>query len=84
VEDDTDFVFRQKVLGDDGSVRRGVVMVNQPGLFPPKFGAPFSKIFTQSPQNVAVDPGIHSLACLDQCFALPQLLYRWRHQSGIF
>jgi hypothetical protein len=20
----------------------------------------------------------------DRCFALPQLLYRWRHQSGIF
>jgi hypothetical protein len=28
--------------------------------------------------------GIHSLACWDQCFARPQLLYRWRHQSGIF
>jgi hypothetical protein len=24
------------------------------------------------------------LACWDRCFALPQLLYRWRHQSVIF
>jgi hypothetical protein len=24
------------------------------------------------------------VACWDRCFALPQLLYRWRHQSGIF
>jgi hypothetical protein len=36
--DDNNFVFRQKLLGDDGSVRRGVVMVKQPGLVSPKFG----------------------------------------------
>jgi hypothetical protein len=24
------------------------------------------------------------LSCWDRCFALPQLLYRWRHQSRIF
>jgi hypothetical protein len=29
-------VFRQKLLGEDGRVRRGVVMVKQPGLFSPK------------------------------------------------
>jgi hypothetical protein len=34
--------------------------------------------------KVAIEHGIHSLACWDRCFALPQLLYRWRHQSGIF
>jgi hypothetical protein len=77
-------VFRQKLLGEDGSVRRGVVMVKQPGLFSPKFDATSSHVFTQSPQNVAVEPGIHSLACWDRCFTLPQLLYRWRHQFGIF
>jgi hypothetical protein len=32
-------IFRQKLLGEDGSVRRVVVMVKQPGLFSPKFGA---------------------------------------------
>jgi hypothetical protein len=32
-------LFRQKLLDEDGSVRRGVVMVKQPGLFSPKFGA---------------------------------------------
>jgi hypothetical protein len=39
VGDDSHFLFRQKLLGEDGSVRRGVVMVKQPGLFPPKFMA---------------------------------------------
>jgi hypothetical protein len=71
-------------VGDDGSVRRGVVMVKQPGPFSPEFGATSSHVFTQSPQNVAVEPGINNLACWDRCFALPQLLYRWRHQCGIF
>jgi hypothetical protein len=82
--DENHFVFRQKLLGEDGSVTRSVVMVKQPGLFSPKLGATSSHVFTQSPQNVAVEHGIHSLACCDRCFALPQLLYRWRHQSGIF
>jgi hypothetical protein len=27
---------------------------------------------------------IHILACWDRCFALPHLLYIWRHHSGIF
>jgi hypothetical protein len=47
-------------------------------------GATSSRVSTQSTQNVAVEPGIHSLACWDRCLALPQLLYRWRNQSGIF
>ena len=34
--DNSNFVFRQKLVGEDGSVRRGVVMVKQPGLFSPK------------------------------------------------
>jgi hypothetical protein len=82
VGDDNHLLFRQKLLGEDGSVRRGVVITKQPSLFSLKFGATSSHIFTQSPQNVAVEPGIHSLACWDWCFALPQLLYRWRYQSG--
>jgi hypothetical protein len=40
----------QKLLGEEGSVRRGVVMVKQSGLFLPKFGATSSHVFTQSPQ----------------------------------
>jgi hypothetical protein len=78
------FVLRQKLLGEKGSVRRGVVMVKQPGLLSPKFGATSSHVFTQSPQNVALEPGIHSLACWDKLFVLPQLLYRWQHQFRIF
>jgi hypothetical protein len=77
-------VFHQKLPGKNGSVRRGVVMVKQPGLFSPKFKPTSSHVFMQSPQNIAVEPGIHSLACWDQFFALPQLLYRWWQQSGIF
>jgi hypothetical protein len=79
VGDDSYFVFRQKLLGEDGSERRGVVMVKQPGLFSPKFGAASSHVLTQLQQNIAVEPGILSLACLDRCFALPQLQYKWRH-----
>jgi hypothetical protein len=45
-------------------------MVKQPGLFSPKFGATSSRVFMQLPQNFAVEPGIHSLACWDRCFAL--------------
>jgi hypothetical protein len=84
VGDDGHFVFRQKLLCEDESVRRSVVMVKQPGLFSLKFRATFTHVFTQSPQNIAVEPGIHSLACWDRCFALSQQLYRWRHQYGIF
>jgi hypothetical protein len=79
--DDSHFVFRQKLLVEDGSVGRGGVRVKQSGLFSPKFGETSSHVFTQSPQNVAVEPGIHSLACWDKLFALPQLLYEniWRN-----
>jgi hypothetical protein len=35
VGDGSHFVFCQKLLGEDGSVRLGVVMVKQPGLFSP-------------------------------------------------
>jgi hypothetical protein len=31
-------IFRQKLLGEDGSVRRSVVVVKEPGFFSPKFG----------------------------------------------
>jgi hypothetical protein len=38
--DNSNFVFFcQKLVGEDGSVRRGVVMVKQPGLFSPKLEA---------------------------------------------
>jgi hypothetical protein len=70
---DNHVVFRQKLKGEDGSVRRGVVMVNQPGHSKvlAKFGATSSHVFMQSQKNVSVEPGIHSLARWDPCFALP-------------
>ena len=77
-------VLYQKLVGEDGSVRQGVVMVKQPDLFSPQLGAMSSHVFTQPPQNSAVEPRIHSLACWDKFFVLPQLPYRWQHQSGIF
>jgi hypothetical protein len=83
VGDDSHFVFRQKLLGENGSVRRDVVMVKQPDLFSSKYGATTLHVFTQSPQNFVLEPAIHSLACWNWCFALPLLLYRWRHQLGI-
>jgi len=68
VGDNSNFVFRQKLVGEDSSVRRCVVMVTQPGLFSPKLGTMSSQFFTQSPQNFAVEPGIHSLVCWDKFF----------------
>jgi hypothetical protein len=56
------FLFHQKHLGEDGSVRQGVVMVKQSGLFSPNFRVMSSHVSMQSPQNVEV-PGIHSVAC---------------------
>ena len=64
----SNFGFCQKLVGEDGSVRRGVVMVKQPGLFSPKLGAMSSHVFMQLPQNFALEPGIHSLACWDKFF----------------
>jgi hypothetical protein len=52
VENDRHVVFRQKLLGEDGSARRGVVMLKQPGLFSPKFGATSSHVFKQSLPNL--------------------------------
>jgi len=66
--DDSNIVFRQKPMGEDGSVRRGFFMVKQAGVFSPKFMSTSSHVFTQSPQNFAVEPGIHSLACWDKFF----------------
>jgi hypothetical protein len=55
VGDDSHFVFRQKLLGEDRSVRRGIVIVKQPGLFSLKFGATSSHVFKQSPQKFATE-----------------------------
>jgi hypothetical protein len=45
------FVFRDKLLNENGSVRRGVVMVKQPGSFSPNFGVTSSHVITQLPQK---------------------------------
>ena len=66
--DDSNFAFHKNLLREDGSVSWGIVMVKQPGLFSPKFGAKSSHLFTQSPQNVTVEPRVHSLACWDKFF----------------
>ena len=75
---DSHIIFPQKLLGEDGSVRRGFVMVKQPGLFLPEFGATSLHVFTQSPQKVAVEPRIHSLACLDKFFVHNPLDFKER------
>ena len=80
-------------MGEDGSVRRGVVRMKQPGLFPPKLGAMSSHVFTQLLQNFAIEPGIHSLACRDKFFVHNPLAVKESddhalkiafHQSGHF
>jgi hypothetical protein len=41
-------------------------MVNQSGLFSPKFRATSLHVLMQSPQNIPVEPRIRSLACWDK------------------
>jgi hypothetical protein len=48
VGDDSHLVFHQKLLSEDVSVRKGVVMVNYQGIFSPKFGASSSHVLTQA------------------------------------
>jgi hypothetical protein len=55
-------------LGKKGSVRRCVVVTQQPVLLSPKFGAKSSHIFTQSPSNVTVVYEIDCLVCQDEFF----------------
>jgi hypothetical protein len=50
VGDDNYVIFgKKKIPGEKGSVRRCVVMMQQPVPLSPKFGAKSSHIFTQSP-----------------------------------
>ena len=91
--DNSNFVFRQKLVGEDGSVRRCVFVVKHPGLFSPKLGTISSHFVTQSPQNIAIEPGIHSLAFWDKFFTHNSLDVRESddnaleiafHLSGLF
>jgi hypothetical protein len=54
VGDNNLFVLLQKLVGENGILRRGIVMVKLPGLFSPKFVAICPQFFTHWPQNVAV------------------------------
>ena len=63
------------------------------GLFSPQLGAMSSHFFPQSPQNFAVEPGIHSSACWDRFFVQNPLYVKESddhaleiafHLSGLF
>jgi hypothetical protein len=79
VGDDSLYVFRKKLLGETerfrGEASRSVFTKVRGDVFA-RFHAVAAK--------VAVEPGNHSLACGDKLFVLPQLLYKWRHKSGMF
>jgi hypothetical protein len=60
--------FSQKFPGEKGSVRRCVVVMQQPVLLSPKFGSKFSHIFTHSLYNVTVVCVINCLAYQDELF----------------
>jgi hypothetical protein len=47
VGEDSHVAFGNKFPGENRSVRECVVMMQQPVLLPPKFGAKFSHIFKQ-------------------------------------
>ena len=63
--DNSNFVFRQKLVGEDGSVRRGVVMVKQPG----KVGGDVLALFH------AVAEKLRSITQNSQFGLLGQILY---------
>jgi hypothetical protein len=81
---DDSHLIRQKVLGEDGSVRRGRCYDEAARSVLAKVRGDVFARFHAVAAKVAVEPGIHSVAFWDRCFALPQLLYRWQRQSGIF
>jgi hypothetical protein len=60
--------FGQKFPGEKGSVRWCVVMMQQPVLLSPNFGAKSLHIFMQSPYNVTFVRGIDCLAYQDKFF----------------
>jgi hypothetical protein len=62
VGNDSHVVFGYKFFDERESVRRCVIVMQQPVLLSPKFGAKSSHIFTQSPLNVTVVCGIDCLA----------------------
>jgi hypothetical protein len=62
------FLVSPEAAGWGRKCRWGVVMVKQPGLFLPNFRATSLRVFTWSPQNVTVEPRIHSLAPWDKFF----------------
>ena len=67
--DNSNFVFRQKLVVEDGSVRRGIFHGEAARSVLAKVGGGMSShVFTQSSQNFAVEPGVHSLACWDKFF----------------
>jgi hypothetical protein len=66
--DDNYVIFQQKFSGDKGSVRRCVVVMQQPVHLPPKFGEKSLHIFKQAPHNITVVCGIDSLASQDEFF----------------
>ena len=82
--DDSHFVFHQKLLGEDGSVRRGVVMVQQPKFeatslhakhcsrtWNSQFGL-WDKFFVHNPLDVKGDDHAFDIA-----FHLSGLLWPW-------
>jgi hypothetical protein len=56
--DDGHAAFGHKFPGEKGSVKRCVVVMQQPVLLSLKFGAKSSHIFKQSPQNIKAVCGI--------------------------
>ena len=66
--DDRHFVFRQKLLGEDGSVRWGCHGEAARYVLAKVWGNVFAHFHAVAPQNVTVEPRIHILACWDKFF----------------
>jgi len=68
LRDDSHFVFRQKLVGEDGSVRRGRCHVEAArSVLAKVWGDVFTR-FHPVAAKVPFEPGIHILACWDKFF----------------
>jgi hypothetical protein len=68
LRDDSHVAFGWKIPGEKWSKRQCIVVMQQPVLLSPKFGAKSLHIFTQSPWNISVVWGIDCLGCQDKFF----------------
>jgi hypothetical protein len=78
------FLLRQKPLGEGVKCETGRCHGEAARYVLAKVRGDVFARFHAVAAKVVLEPVTDILACWDRCFAVPQLLYRWRHQYSIF